>query len=535
MTCGQHKYEKTLYDKSVVGRAQSAGRRARRTATGLLAVGLLAGGTTVGMAPAQAAAYGGFNTMATAAPLKLEIFEPVLPVPTEPQAELNFSYTRVLGDSGPATRARASAMWPGAAVGEGLKTFGEMLGLPDALTSGGYPVQANAEYPGDPQQQSQEFFPGMVGKVDAGAKRTLAKVSYTSSDVSDGATGSGKAPSSNPLDALGQIFGAKSGPPASNPMGSLSLLIDYDGMTSVSSTDYVGGTVIATATSRIGELRLLGGLIKLTGVNVVTKVTSSLDGGAKPSQTVDIGGMTIAGQKFSYGPEGFSAMGKNTPVPGIPASAGDLLKQLGVAIEVPKPVVTKKGSAGSISAEAVRITLDTKPLRSKLPKLPIDDLVNGIPPLPGQANLLKGLLLSLNTIAPKLVLHVGSADVSATTVASLDLGGGAGPSTPGSNGGSTAGSAGGGSGSSGTSGTPGLDASAPAGSSVGSGNTNLAAVPVAKGLPPMGSVPMLLLFAGLALAGGVGWYLRRAGLLLFGGASSCDFGLSVGIPDLRKA
>ena len=40
----------------------------------------------------------------------------------------------------------------------------------------------------------------------------------------------------------------------------------------------------ATATSRIGELRLLMGLIKLTGVNVVTKVTSSLDGGAKTAR-----------------------------------------------------------------------------------------------------------------------------------------------------------------------------------------------------------------------------------------------------------
>jgi hypothetical protein len=46
---------------------------------------------------------------------------------------------------------------------------------------------------------------------------------------------------------------------------------------------------------------------------------------------------------------------------------------------------------------------------------------------------------------------------------------------------------------------------------------------------------MLLLLGGLALASGAAWYLRSAGLLLFGGASACSFGLKAGIPDLRKA
>jgi hypothetical protein len=59
--------------------------------------------------------------------------------------------------------------------------------------------------------------------------------------------------------------------------------------------------------------------------------------------------------------------------------------------------------------------------------------------------------------------------------------------------------------------------------------------PVAKGLPPLRSIPMLLLLGGLALAAGAAWYLRYAGMMLFGGSSACAFGLKVGIPDLRKA
>src|SRR5690348_10035233 len=109
-----------------------------------LALGLVAA-PLAAMAPAQAVVkadptYGGFSTVATASPLKLEVFEPVIPIPTDPQFEMDFSYTRVEGNSGPSTTARASAMWPGPAIGEGLKTFGEQLHLPPQLTDGGYPV-----------------------------------------------------------------------------------------------------------------------------------------------------------------------------------------------------------------------------------------------------------------------------------------------------------------------------------------------------------------------------------------------------------
>ncbi len=169
----------------------------------------------------------------------------------------------------------------------------------------------------------------------------------------------------------------------------------------------------------------------------------------------------------------------------------------------------------------MRITLDTKPLRSNLPALPTDDFVNGLPPFPGQANLFKGLLLSLNTIAPKMVLHVGYAEVSAATISLADLGGGAG-AVPAAGGGAAPGVAG----------LPGLD-ELPPGSSVDDGLNS--AAPVAKGMPPLGSLPMILLLGGLALASGAAWYLRRAGLLLFGGANACSFGLKAGIPDLRKA
>jgi hypothetical protein len=546
--------EKTLYDKTVARRVQTTTRRTTRTAACLLSLGLVVGSGAAALVPAQAAApapmtaFGGFSTIATASPLKLEVFEPAIPIPTEPQFEMDFSYTRVLGDSGPSTTARASAMWPGPAIGEGLKTFGEQLGLPHQLTDNGYPVQVNSSYPSDTTQQAQEFFPGMVGRVNAGEKRTVAKVGYTSSDISDGNAGDGTASSSsNPLTALaggdlsvlGNILSGTTSGNADNPIGStsplgaLSLLIDFDGMTSVSSSDYTDDTVTATATSRIGEMRLLMGLIKLTGINVVTKVTSSIDGGVKTSRTVDVGGMTIAGQKFSYGPDGFTAAGSTTPVPGLPTQAADLLKMLGVAIEVPAPVVTKDGTSGRIDAEAVRITLDTKPLRSKLPSLPLDSIVDKLPDLPGQANLLKGLLLSLNTFSPKLVLHLGQATAAANTVPAIDFGGGTpAVSTPAAGGGVGTGT---GTGTGAPTADLGAPGEVPPAATAGPTTTPIQEVSAPSRLPALGSIPGMLGLLGLLLASFVGWYLRRAGGLLFGAGGSCTHGLKAGIPDLRKA
>jgi hypothetical protein len=540
--------DKTLYDRTVVRRVQTTSRRTRRTASGLLALGLVVGSGAAALAPAQAVApraataFGGFSTIATASPLKLDVFEPAIPIPTEPQFELDFSYTRVLGDSGPTTTARASAMWPGPAVGEGMKTFGDQLGLPPQLTQNGYPAQVNSSFPGDTTQASSEPFPGMVQRVNAGEKRTVAKAGYTGSgDLAEG-DADGTTTSSNPLTALssgdlsalgniltGTTTGNNDNPVSTNPMGALSLLIDYDGMTSVSSSEYTEDTVKATATSRIGEMRLLMGLIKLTGINVVTKVTSSLDG-VKTSRTVDVGGMTIAGQKFSYGPDGFTAAGSTTPAPGMPAQGADLLKMLGVAIEVPAPEVTKDGTSGRIDAEAVRITLDTKVLRSKLPSIPLDSVVDKLPDLPGQANLLKGMLLSLNTFSPKLVLHLGQATAAANTVSAFDLGGEGTPSvsTPTGTGGTGTGT-----------GAPAADLGAPGevppAATTTPTTTPTENVSAPSRLPALGSIPGMLGLLGLLLASFAGWYLRRAGGLLFGAGASCTHGLKAGIPDLRKA
>ena len=55
-------------------------------------------------APARAEGLGGFTLSAEAAPVAIQIFEPAIPIPAEPQLELNMSYSRAKLDSGPVGR-----------------------------------------------------------------------------------------------------------------------------------------------------------------------------------------------------------------------------------------------------------------------------------------------------------------------------------------------------------------------------------------------------------------------------------------------
>lgn len=539
MSCVQCN-EKTLYDKTVARRVATAKRSTKRSAAALAALGLLAVTGAASVQPAGAAPdFAGFTTYAQATPLRVEIYEPAIPVPSSPQLELNFSYTKVSGASGPIGAARASAMWPGDAVGEGLKTFGEQLGLPGALTDGGYPAQVNAQSPGDISTARQEFIPGSVGRVSANERSSIAKVGYgTTGDVSEGGTGDVKPPNlldllqGDPTALTNLLLGTLTGSPgedapSGSPLGALGVVVAAGGMESVSSTNYDAekDEVTATATARLGSVALLAGIVKLDGVEIVTKTTSNIAGGAKTTKSVTIGGMSVAGNKFGYTGTGFEAMGKENPIPGLPDDPVKALAALGIKIDIGKVVATKDGANGAISAEGLRISLDTAPLLSLLPKLPLNDLVSNLPDLPGQAAILKGLIVALGEAHPRIDLVLGQAVTNAQTVASIPIPPVVTPPTPETPTSPPLGE------------LPGVtDPGAPV---AGPGTTDpvpTGIVPVSDlpGLPPLGSIPMALIVGGLLLAAGLGWYITNAGSLLFGGAAACTHGLKAGIPDLRK-
>jgi hypothetical protein len=514
----------------------------KRSVVVLVAVGTLAA-LPASVSPAQAvvraADFSGFTTQATATPLKIEVYEPAIPVPADPQMEMDWSYTRVDGASGPIGTARASALWPGDSVGEGWKTIGEQIGLPDAFTKDGYPEQVNAQSPGDTTEASQEPFPGMVTRVNASDTKATAKVGYGSSgEVQEGqVSGEPEGGATNPLTALSQgdlsalgsaITGSANGtagaPPTSSPLGALSAVVDANGMQSVSTTDYSGAAVVAKSTSRLGQISLVGGLVKLTGVEVVARTTSNLAAGAKNTYQVHIGGMSIAGQSYSMTPDGIVGGGKTTPIPGLPSDPTAALKALGISLEMPKPQLTREGASGSVAVRGLQVTIDSGPLKSKLPALPLGDLINKMPEQAGQ---LKSLLLALAEAHPKFVITLGANTATAATVAGIGAEGSAPPATGTGTTGSSAGT-----GAPASVGAPGEvapTATTPA------STTPVQQVSAVPGLPPLGSVPGALTVLGLLLAAGAGWYLRRMGGLLFGTAASCTHGLKAGVPDLRRA
>ena len=515
----------------------------RRTFVVLTAVGAL---VAAPLAPAHADPdFSGFTTQATATPLKIEVYEPSIPIPSEPQGELDFSYTRVDGQSGPTGSARASALWPGDSIGEGFRTFGETLGLPEALWKDGYVMQVNAQSPGDVSQAAQEPLPGMVTKVNATDHKAVAKVGYgAAGDVAEGdPDGSATPAPTNPLSALtggdlsvlggiltGTSTGSADDPVSTSPLGALSVLIDPSGMESISTTDYSGDKVIATATSRLGSLDLIGGLVKLTGVEVVAKTTSNIADGAKTSTKITYGGMTIAGVPFGITSDGLVGGGAPVAIPGLPTDATDALKALGISIEMPKPEITKDGPQAAIAARGLVITIDTQPLRAKLPALPLADLINK---MPDQAAQLKSLLLAATEAHPKLVVSLGAVTSQATTVAGFGDEASASGSDSTATGSSTTSPPAGAGAAPPAAGAP--TAAAPAAATTPVTTTPVKTVSAVPGLPPLGSVPGMLTLLGVLLAAGAGWYLRRAGGLLFGVGSTCTHGLKAGVPDLRKA
>ncbi|HEY9566074.1 MAG TPA: hypothetical protein VIR30_20115, partial [Nocardioides sp.] len=142
-------------------------------------------------APAHAeesAAYGGFSASADATPVRVEIFEPAIPIPSEPQLEVRLAYTKAEAETG-GGKGRASYLWPGDAIGEGIKVFFEQLGLPSDLVAGGYPVQVNSGFPSGEPKASDEPFPGMVMRTSAGDSQSSASAGFSSDSNVDAQKG----------------------------------------------------------------------------------------------------------------------------------------------------------------------------------------------------------------------------------------------------------------------------------------------------------------------------------------------------------
>ncbi|WP_408898736.1 choice-of-anchor P family protein [Nocardioides sp. R1-1] len=534
---------------------------ARGVAGGMVgSFALLAAGP--GTTPARAddgagtatAGYGGFTVQAWSAPIRVQMFEPSIPIPVDAgqaQVEFDLGYSKVKADSGE-SRGRASLFWPGDPVGEGLKTFAEQLGLPpNPLTDNGYPMQVNSQFPGDTPTQKDESVPGAIMRTTSGDKTATAETGFSPDGTvvgPDGAAAPEPGTKNGLMDLLNGVTGLLTGglgglpgaPAAPTARAAapglppeLAALVDIDGYVSTSKMDATGDKVVGVSRSTLGEIRLLGGLVTLGGVETVARTTSDGTAGTATGKTL-WGGMTIAGQQFGIGPDGaVTPGGTTTPLPGLDKLPLDALKALGISIEVPQQVRTVEGDAGTSVSEGLRITIDTLLLSPLLKALPTNILAELVP---AQAGPLKGVVSGLSNLAPRVVITLGVAEAKVDTVPPIELS--APPPTaeaappaaaeqaapPPAEGGV---------------GVPPAAAPAPIGAVTPAGSAptgELAdAAPTGAGLPELFSIPGMLLVAAFALAAVAGSWFRRIGAAALGLGGSCPHGLDSGLPDLRKA
>ena len=482
---------------------------------------------------ASAAPVTAFTAAATAMPIRLDINDPNLPVDTE----LDIAYTHAEAQSGPNAMGRASWLWPGDAVGTGLKQIRDNSGLPipAELSSNGYPVQVNSAYPASARvkdSQSDETAPGMVMRTSSGERQAVAKAAYSpDGDVPDDEPTTTGDPGGLPgLPGLPALQGAEpaAADDQTSPLGQLAALVDAGSMSSVSDVTYGSSSVVATASSRISDLSMLGGLVTADAIRVTTTTTSTL-AGATTTVVSRVSGLAVAGHPFSVGKDGVTAEGQGTgPIPGLPDNAVDALATLGLRFEIPKGTRTVKGSSAAMAIQGLRVTIDTAKLHAYLDQVPIDDVTGQFPP---ELSVWLGVAAHF---APELVLDLGNASTSTAALKPPTVCLTCGPKPP------KAPATGG------TPGLPGLPGAAPPPAAlppaaplpapgVVAAPVTADLAPVAAGLPPLASIPTLLILLGLLVAGALGWGMRRLGVLALAGTDACTHGLEIGVPDLRKA
>ncbi|MQW76149.1 hypothetical protein GHK92_09705 [Nocardioides sp. dk4132] len=573
-------------------RSHRRSRRARLVAP-LLAAGLLAAGLPLaapataseegapsesdgdGSAPDSAGgtesgsgtdgAFSGYNMSGWAAPIRLEVYEPVLPIPADPQLEVMLGYSKVLADS-TSGKGRASYLWPGDPLGEGLKTFLEQLGFPqagvDALAGNGYPVQVNSGFPSGPDTQRQEPIPGAVMRTTAKDGSVVAKAGFsTDCDVEKGDRDllGGLLDGSLLTGLTGGLLGGAAAPPGAAPgaeieeeacpiPAAIAALVDVDGYVALTRSSVSGGKASLVSKAALGEVKILGGLLTLSGI---TADASALSDGTKgrAEGAASFGTLEVLGQRFSIGPEGVEAAGQQFQIPGLGTDPARALKSLGITVTLPKGKRTVKGDQATTTVSALQIEVDTAVLSPLLKQLrgPIDELIKSIP-FPEEAAIVKSLLSSVPDLAPRLVLTLGTATATVDTVQGIEPPAVEPPSEPTEPGPDTGTEPGGdaavppggdtGAGSDPAAPAPGGDVPAAGGGGGGDaapGGEMPAAAPVAAGLPALFSIPGMLLLGGLALAGVAGSYLRKIGALALGSGAACTHGLDSGLPDLRKA
>ena len=473
----------------------------------------------------------GYIIEARGAPLSILLYEPVIPVPVdpgEPHGEGSISYTQTKLETGPSARAVASSFWPGPAVGDGFAT------LCDQVTN-------NPQAPKDTREECNEEY-----RVKADARWPENKQFPREDEQAAPPTGGNVFASALGLDTFSRASSSES--PNEEAVG-------FGNVKSRSDTVVVKDTAIATTVASAEDVALGGGVITIESVKTVLEATSDAKKGRTEGVT-KVNGLTVGGQGYVVDSKGVRPVDKDksgesiVPLPEQPG-AKEMDKNLGIEIELVKHKSSVDGAEAARSAGGLRISIDTKVLKSAvMDNVPVDDILGE---LPEQTDELTVRLAPLLALGPQVDFIFGRGAVRAFGVEALEFnfptpapppappsgntgGGGGGTTTPPDTAPATGGTASGPGVSSGSGPAPqvGNDLSAPPAQAA------LRAVtpPVAAAatLPEFfGGLPPALVVGGLLLGALAGrWLAGFSGMAMAGAmASACDRGLPRTVPNLR--
>ena len=437
-------------------------------------------------------------------------------------------------------------------------------------------MQVNSGYPSGAKGEANEPIPGTVMRTGATEKTTYAQTGYSTTCETSGGEetdgGGGGAPGLPGIPGLPELplpipgldallstlsvptsqrsatttrssarSAAADEPAACQIPAQLAALVTFGGFEAYSYAERTGGEINGVSRSAVGDISFFGGVVTMSGV--VSKVTSSSDGTTPTGKgKATYGTVSIAGQEFAIGPEGVEGGGQAAPIPALPDEPKAALAQLGLTITVPEPVFDVDGKEVKSVVEGLIVEIDTKTLTDALRVLPLQDLLDQ---LPEEAKDLEKALQAGINLSPRIVVHLGRATAKVETadpitipdvVPDNDPEAGEEPTegeATGGGGGSTTGGTAGTGGTGGTTGGVTSPTTTPTASAPTS-DTALPAAELASGLPPLFSIPGLLLFGGIGAAIAAGSYVRRLGVAALGGGGACSHGLDSGLPDLRK-
>ena len=300
----------------------STARRTARVATVVALVGATVplGGLGTAAEPRTETGLGGYSLKAEGAPIRVLVDDPNAAIPRDTgvaAAEVDPNYTLATVATGPNAFGLASNAWPGNLVGTGLPAIDPRIPQ--------YPAKVEARYPDGPYE----------GVSPDGGVAT-----------SSVATG---------LDASATADGSPTNKPGPLTVG--------DAFSHSSASVTSKNVAVATVTSSVKDVSLLGGVIKIA--SVTTKVTTTSDG-TKPTTTGStvVSGLSVNGVGYSVDENGARVGGNGLPVP--PLVTPSQLDELGIRIEGVVQSSSTTATSASRSASGLVIRIDTKVFRAAL-------------------------------------------------------------------------------------------------------------------------------------------------------------------------